>query len=216
MTRTGIGLGPRVAWHAAERQGFVGGSRLALGGSPLDRPRELRGGEIAPQPPRHTGAGRRLVAVDCWRDRRWLLRGYRAAGCGRDTLATPTKGLAMAHETAEAERLTIYLTETDRRGSRPMAEWLIDLAREQGMAGATAFRGWVGFGRRRRIHAQHLLSIVNELPVIVQVVDEADRIERFLAAAGGALDRYTYLREPVLWHRPAGRDGASPSGGDGG
>jgi len=111
----------------------------------------------------------------------------------------------MSHETIDAERLTIYCTETDHRGSRPLAEWLVDQAKERGLAGVTVFRGSIGFGRHRRVHAQHLLSIVNELPVVVEAVDEPAKIEGFLDTVGAALDGYTYIREPVRWHRPARR-----------
>lgn len=111
----------------------------------------------------------------------------------------------MAHQTVEAERLTIYCTETDHRGSRPLAEWLVDLAKQCGVAGVTAFRGSLGFGQHRRVHAQHLLSLVNELPVMIQVVDTAERIDALLEAAGEALDGYTFVREPVRWHRPRRR-----------
>lgn len=111
----------------------------------------------------------------------------------------------MAHETVEAERLTIYCTETDHHGSRPLAEWLVDLAKERGLAGTTVFRGSIGFGQHRRIHAQHLLSIVNELPMAVEVIDEAAKIEALLEAAGEALDGYTFIREPVRWRRPVRR-----------
>lgn len=113
----------------------------------------------------------------------------------------------MAHETVEAERLTIYCTETDHRGSRPLAEWLVDLAKERGLAGVTVYRGSIGFGQHRRIHAQHLLSIVNELPVTVEMVDEVGKIEGLIEAAGEALAGYTFVREPVRWHRPAGASG---------
>lgn len=80
--------------------------------------------------------------------------------------------------------LTIYIGESDRWHGRPLATAIVERLREMGMAGATVLRGFEGFGARSRIHTTHILRLSEDLPVVIQIVDRADRIE----AARRALD----------------------------
>jgi len=108
----------------------------------------------------------------------------------------------MDHKEIEAERLTIYCTETDRYGTAALYEWLLSEALELELAGATATRAVAGFGQRHRMHHQHLLSLSDTLPVMVQVIDTAANIDRYLDKVAGALIGYTYIRERVRYHQP--------------
>ncbi len=108
----------------------------------------------------------------------------------------------MSHEAIDAQRLTLYCTETDRHGGRPLYEWLTDQALDQALAGVTVHGARSGFGRHRRMHHQRLLSISDDLPVIVELIDTAERIDAYLAAVSATLVGYTFTREPVQWHRP--------------
>lgn len=76
--------------------------------------------------------------------------------------------------------LRIYIGESDRHDHSPLYEWIIRQAREHGLAGATAIRGLEGFGAHHRIHHAHLLSLSDDLPVIIEIVDVKDKIESFL------------------------------------
>ncbi len=53
-------------------------------------------------------------------------------------------------------------------------------AREMGLAGATVIRGLEGFGAHSRLHTTRILRLSEDLPVVVEIVDEAERIEAFL------------------------------------
>ncbi len=53
-------------------------------------------------------------------------------------------------------------------------------AREAHLAGATALRGSMGFGRHSRMHAAKLLELSTDLPVVIEIVDAEDKIEAFL------------------------------------
>lgn len=108
----------------------------------------------------------------------------------------------MAHQIIEGERLTAYCTELARFEGRPLFEWLTQRAMEMEMAGATVHKAVSGFGQHRRLHHQHLLSLSDDLPMSVQIIDIADRIDAFLQAAEEALAGHTYIREKVRWHRP--------------
>lgn len=76
--------------------------------------------------------------------------------------------------------LRIYVGESDRWHDRPLYEAIVLRAREMGLAGATVLRGLAGFGASSRIHTAKLLRLSEDLPVVIEIADEAERIERFL------------------------------------
>ncbi|MCS7236087.1 MAG: DUF190 domain-containing protein [Armatimonadetes bacterium] len=76
--------------------------------------------------------------------------------------------------------LRVYVGESDRWHDRPLYEAIVLRAREMGLAGATVLRGLAGFGASSRIHTAKLLRLSEDLPVVVEIADEVDRIERFL------------------------------------
>ncbi|MBI1370467.1 MAG: DUF190 domain-containing protein [Planctomycetes bacterium] len=109
----------------------------------------------------------------------------------------------MPHQSVQAERLTIYLTETAFDGDRPLYEWLVEQALAMKLGGATVRKAVLGFGQHRRIHHQHVLALSDDLPVIVELIDTPDQIDAFLAHCADALAQHTYIRENVRWHKPA-------------
>jgi PII-like signaling protein len=81
---------------------------------------------------------------------------------------------------SEAERLRIYVDETDKFEGRPLYEVIVEQARRRGMAGATVMRGALGFGAHSRIHTAKILRLSEDLPMIVEIVDKPERIAEFL------------------------------------
>jgi uncharacterized protein len=82
--------------------------------------------------------------------------------------------------TTTALRLTILVDETDTWQGRPVYAEVVHRAHAAGLAGATALRGIEGYGATSRIHTARLLSLHEDLPVMVVVVDEPSRIREFL------------------------------------
>lgn len=76
--------------------------------------------------------------------------------------------------------LRIYIGESDRWHDRSLHEAILLKAREMGLAGATVLRGLAGYGASSRIHTAKVLRLSEDLPVIIEIADEAKRIERFL------------------------------------
>lgn len=85
-----------------------------------------------------------------------------------------------------SKRLSAYVGEDMNYDDRPLYQALIDQARTQGCAGATALRGMVGFGGSSRDVAKHDLRMSTDCPVLVSVIDEPQRI-RALAAVWSAM-----------------------------
>jgi len=79
----------------------------------------------------------------------------------------------------KAQKLTVYVTESDTRHGRPIFEVLVELARKHGLAGATVTRGLMGFGAGGEVHAPHP-DLVSKLPVRVEIVDTPEAIDRIL------------------------------------
>ncbi|MCK7624006.1 DUF190 domain-containing protein [Streptomyces sp. RS10V-4] len=89
-------------------------------------------------------------------------------------------------------RMTVLVGEQDAWHHRPLYAEIVHRARAAGLAGASAFRGVEGFGATSVIHTQRLLSLSEELPVAVVVVDTEERVRAFLPhlaelLAGGGL-----------------------------
>ena len=111
----------------------------------------------------------------------------------------------------EGQLLRIYIGEADRHQGENLYEKLILTAREMGLAGATVIKGIEGFGAASRvIHKAHLLRLSEDLPVLVEIVDRADRIQAAIekfdeiidAANCGVLMTLENVR--ILKYRPSG------------
>jgi uncharacterized protein len=79
-----------------------------------------------------------------------------------------------------AQRLTIFVGETDQWHHRPLYTEIVHRAHAAGLAGASVFRGIEGFGASSRVHTTRILSLSEDLPLAIVIVDAADRIASFL------------------------------------
>jgi PII-like signaling protein len=77
-------------------------------------------------------------------------------------------------------RLRIYLGESDRHGHQPLYEAIVVRARELHLAGATVLRGPMGFGKTSRLHTAKILRLSNDLPLVIEIIDTAEKIDAFL------------------------------------
>jgi len=82
--------------------------------------------------------------------------------------------------TGPGKQLRIFIGESDRWHHRSLADAILQMLREEGLAGATVVRGLAGFGAHSRIHTAHVLRLSEDLPIIIEVVDRADRIDKVL------------------------------------
>ncbi|HEY3176236.1 MAG TPA: DUF190 domain-containing protein [Candidatus Polarisedimenticolia bacterium] len=82
----------------------------------------------------------------------------------------------------EALLLRIFIGESDNWQGKPLYEAIVLKAREEGLAGATVLRGLEGFGANSRIHTARILRLSEDLPIVVELVDQDDRIRRILPA----------------------------------
>ena len=109
----------------------------------------------------------------------------------------------------------IYIGEADHRDGKPLYQAVVAFLRERGIAGATVFRGIEGFGANARLHTSRLLRLSEDLPILIEVVDQEDRIRQILPdldeMVGDGL--ITLERIEVLLSRDgADRHGLTPAG----
>jgi PII-like signaling protein len=78
------------------------------------------------------------------------------------------------------QRLTVYIGEADRHGHVPLATEIVHRAHAAGLAGASVFRGVEGFGASNHIHTTRILSLSDDLPMAIVIVDRPEAIAAFL------------------------------------
>jgi PII-like signaling protein len=82
---------------------------------------------------------------------------------------------------AEGYLLRIFIGESDRHDGKLLYEWIVLRAREEGLAGATVMRGMMGFGAHSRMHTFKIERLSQDLPIIIEIVDTREKLEKFLS-----------------------------------
>jgi len=109
----------------------------------------------------------------------------------------------------EGQLLRIFVGESDRHGGKLLYEAIVLKAREAGLAGASVLRGLAGFGAHSRLHTTKILRLSQDLPIIIEIVDKEERIQRFLPLLDSMVDEGMITVEKV--HIIAYRHGDKPA-----
>ena len=88
----------------------------------------------------------------------------------------------------EAKLLRIFVGESDKIHNIPIYEKIVLLAREKGLAGATVLKGIMGYGKQSVIHTSKILTLSEDLPRVIEIVDTNDKIESFLDDVNNLFD----------------------------
>ena len=96
--------------------------------------------------------------------------------------------------------LRIFVGELDTYAGQPLYQWLIEEARRQGLAGATVLRGLEGFGAHSEVHTAKVLRLSVDLPVVIEIIDSAERIDAFLPVVDDVIDEGLATVERVDMH----------------
>ncbi len=117
---------------------------------------------------------------------------YRAAASGaHDRAALPgsipplstvpeVKDVSAMHTNSTGVLLRIFIGESDTFEDKPLHEAIVTKARELGISGATVLQGAMGFGANSVIHNDNIMVMSSDLPIIIEIVDQRDKIELLL------------------------------------
>jgi PII-like signaling protein len=93
--------------------------------------------------------------------------------------------------------LRIFIGESDRYGHHPLYEAIVLKARESGLAGATVLRGVMGFGKHSILHTAKILRLSEDLPMVIEIVDSAEKVKDFLPALDEMIKDGLVTLEPI-------------------
>ena len=80
----------------------------------------------------------------------------------------------------EGRLLRIFIGESDHWHGKPLYEAIVERVRSEGLAGATVVRGIEGFGKASRVHTTRILRLSADLPILIEIVDTDEQIDRIL------------------------------------
>jgi uncharacterized protein len=93
--------------------------------------------------------------------------------------------------------IRIFVGESDRWDGAPLYEAIVQCAREKGLAGATVLRGIEGFGAHNLIHSVRDVRHAEDLPIVIEIVDQREKIESFLPELDSMIPEGLVTLEPV-------------------
>lgn len=96
-----------------------------------------------------------------------------------------------------AKLLKIYIAEREKFEGVPLHEWLVSKACEMGVAGATVIRGTGGFCSHSPVHSPEMMSLSVNLPMVIEIVEQPERIEEFVRAVDHAIPEGLMTLEDV-------------------
>ena len=98
---------------------------------------------------------------------------------------------------SEAVLLRIFIGEEDRHEGKPLYKYLVEWFREEGLAGATVLRGITGFGKSSHIHTTTILRLSTDLPIVIEVADKRENIERIKPKLEGIIKKGLITEEKI-------------------
>jgi PII-like signaling protein len=107
----------------------------------------------------------------------------------------------------------VFVGESDQWHHRPLAAALVERLRKEGFSGATVFRGTAGFGAHSVLHSSQILRLSQDLPVLIEIVDTAERVERLMPILDEMITEGLVTTEKVrvVKYAPGPARGASTS-----
>lgn len=85
--------------------------------------------------------------------------------------------------------LKIYVGDSDKVGGRRLSEEIVFKARKEGIAGATVFKGVMSFGASHSIHTLKIFALSNDLPVLIEIIDNIEKLDKFVIKVNELLDQ---------------------------
>jgi PII-like signaling protein len=104
-----------------------------------------------------------------------------------------------------ASRVTIFIGDTDQHHHRPLYTEIVHRAHARGMAGASVFHGIEGYGASSHIHTSRILSLSDDLPIAIVIIDTEEKITGFLPELDDLIGEGLVIVDEVEVYRYVGR-----------
>lgn len=98
---------------------------------------------------------------------------------------------------SDAVLLRIFIGESDKYKGKPLSNFLVELFKKEGLAGATVLRGVSGFGKSSKLHTTSILRLSDDLPIVIEVVDRKENIERIKPKLDDVIEEGLITEEDV-------------------
>ncbi|MCH8156429.1 MAG: DUF190 domain-containing protein [Nitrospinae bacterium] len=98
---------------------------------------------------------------------------------------------------SEAVLLRIFIGEDDRYEGKLLYKYLLEWFRKEGLAGATVLRGIAGFGKTSHVHTTTILRLSTDLPIVIEVADKRENIERIKPRLEGIIEKGLITEENI-------------------
>ena len=108
----------------------------------------------------------------------------------------------------QSKLLRIFVGEVDRVGHQLLYEAILMTAKEKGLAGGTVLKGIMSFGASSRIHVARLIELSEDLPIVIEIVDHAEKIDAFIPTVNDLFEKcgrgglITIEKVDVLYYKP--------------
>ena len=89
----------------------------------------------------------------------------------------------------KGQLLRIFIGENDHYQGIPIHEWIVNMACDKGLSGASVMRGFSGFGVHSHVHTAKILRLSSNLPIIIEIVDTKDKIDLFMPIIDAAISK---------------------------
>lgn len=104
------------------------------------------------------------------------------------------------------KRLTILIGETDKWEHKPLYDEIVRLCHSLGIAGVTVFKGIEGYGKSSHIHTTKILTLSQDLPIMLIIVDNESKIEKLLSYLDNMVTEGLIMIDDVRVYKYTGRD----------
>ena len=108
----------------------------------------------------------------------------------------------------QSKLLRIFVGEIDKIGHQLLYESILFAAKEKGLAGATVLKGIMSFGASSRIHLARLIELSEDLPIVIEIVDQAEKVDSFISVVNDLFEKcgrgglITVEKVEVLYYKP--------------
>ena len=101
----------------------------------------------------------------------------------------------------DAILMRVYMNESYKYEGRPLHEVVVERASEFGLSGATVLRGVLGYGANHHFHSDKILSLSNDLPLVVEIIDTEERLGAFAIMLQDIMDQGLVTTEKIraMW-----------------